>query len=126
MSNPEVEAVKVFVIRNQDNRYLTKKHQWRSGNNSNELYRAKERDVGLNELIEVNAKDIMARLELVECELSSQRQPVVEVLADDPPEAMEEAQLELGEEQSEEAVPQAPHLELVKSDTASESLSPAS
>ena len=80
----------VFVIRNHEKRYLTKKHKWRSGNDKNILYRASEKDVALNELIEVNAKDIMARLQLVLCDLDDNNQPIVEVLADDPPEELEE------------------------------------
>ena len=80
----------VFVIRNHENRYLTKKHKWRSGNDKNILFRAIEKDVALNELIEVNAKDIMARLQLIVCELDEHNHPIVEVLTDDPPEELEE------------------------------------
>ena len=101
----------VFVIRNQDDRYLTKKQQWVSGQDNSIVYRNVERDVVLNELIEVNAKDILARLELVEVELNSHKHPVVEVLADDPPEALDENEAEegLGEFESNQ-----PNLELVK------------
>lgn len=74
----------VFVIRNHENRYLTKKHKWRNGSDNSLLFRSAERDVALNELIEVNAKDIMARLQLVLCELDDRDHPAVEVLAEDP------------------------------------------
>lgn len=106
MSTPEVLAASVFVIRNQDNRYLTKKHLWRCGAVNNELFRAKEKDIALNELIEVNSKDIMARLEIIECDMNTQRQPVVDVLTDDPLEMENTAPL---------SVP--PHLELVQNTT---------
>ena len=82
----------VFVIRNHDNRYLTKKHKWRSGKDTAALFRSPERDIALNELIEVNAKDVMARLQLISCNLDDHDQPMVEVLADDPPEELEEDQ----------------------------------
>jgi hypothetical protein len=111
----------VFVIRNHENRYLTKKHKWRSGNDKNILYRASEKDIALNELIEVNAKDIMARLQLVICELDDHDQPLVEVLTDDPPELLEE---DLAEQQAAEAFKQMagksdgkPALELVRSNS---------
>lgn len=84
----------VFVIRNHENRYLTKKHQWRSGNDRNVLFRSAEKDVALNELIEVNAKDVLARLQLLTVDLDDREQPRVEVLADDPPEETPEATLE--------------------------------
>jgi hypothetical protein len=80
----------VFVIRNHENRYLTKKRKWRSGTDNARLFRAVEKDIALNELIETNAHDIQARLELVECEIDNHKHPVVEVLAEDPPEALEE------------------------------------
>jgi hypothetical protein len=79
----------VFVIRNHENRYLTRKHQWRSGNDRHLLFRSAEKDVALNEMIEVNARDILARLQLLACELDDRDQPVVEVLAEDPPELLE-------------------------------------
>lgn len=85
-----MSADSVFVIRNHENRYLTKKHKWRSGKERQTLFRSAEKDVALNELIEVNAKDIMARLQLVLCEADDHGLPVVDVMADDPPEALEE------------------------------------
>jgi hypothetical protein len=113
----------VFVIRNHENRYLTKKHKWRSGNDKNILYRASEKDVALNELIEVNARDIMARLQLIVCELDERDQPLVEVLSEDPPEELEE---DLAEQQAAEAFKQMvgnndgkPALELVRNTAAS-------
>jgi len=112
----------VFVIRNHENRYLTKKHKWRSGNDKNILYRTSEKDIALNELIEVNAKDIMARLQLIVCELDERDQPLVEVLTDDPPEELEE---DLAEHQAAEAFKQMaghsdgkPALELVRNNPA--------
>lgn len=82
----------IFVIRNHENRYLTKKHKWRSGADPGILFRSADKDVALNELIEVNAKDVMARLQLVSCELDERDRPCVEVLAADPPEDLEEDQ----------------------------------
>ena len=123
MSTPAESPVKIFVIRNQDDRYLTKKHLWRSGVMTGELYRAKEHDVALNELIEVNAKDVLARLEIVACEIDKQKQPVVEVLADDPSEGLDDSEGDVVAVTEEPAQP--PHLELVKKDSAAESLSPA-
>lgn len=80
----------VFVIRNHENRYLTRKHKWRSGKDRNRLFRSMEKDIALNELIEVNAKDILARLQLLTVELDDHDQPLVEVLTEDLPEHLEE------------------------------------
>ena len=111
----------VFVIRNHENRYLTKKQKWRSGNDKNILFRTSEKDIALNELIEVNAKDIMARLQLIVCDLDDRDQPLVDVLTDDPPETLEE---DLAEQQAAEAFKQMagrgsdkPALELVRNNS---------
>ncbi len=105
----------VFVIRNQDLRYLTKKQQWRSGVDNSVLFRSSEKDIALNELIETNAKDVLARLELVECEVDKHNHPVVEVLADDPPEARAEDAADKGDDSSGgNSEADKPVLELVK------------
>ncbi|MCB1616645.1 MAG: hypothetical protein KDI30_11575, partial [Pseudomonadales bacterium] len=43
------------------------------------LFVSPHRDIALNQLIEANARDIEARLELVDCEMDEKRLPLVEV-----------------------------------------------
>jgi len=69
----------VFVIRNQHQQYLGKQQNWLSGADAKLLYQTQYHDEALNTLIEVNAKDIELRGEILEVELNEKKQPVVEV-----------------------------------------------
>ncbi|OUR92783.1 hypothetical protein A9Q81_15805 [Gammaproteobacteria bacterium 42_54_T18] len=75
---------KAFVIRNQDGQYLTKKGEWVSGKEAKGLYHQAHGDQALNQLIEVNAKDIYLRGTIVELELCEKRQPIVLEYGPDP------------------------------------------
>jgi len=87
-----------FVIRNQEGQYLTKKSEWVSGKDGSVLYHQLHRDQALNQLIELNAKDIFLRGSAVELELSEKRRPIVIEYGPDPeqPELLE-AEQESGE-----------------------------
>ena len=93
---------KAFVIRNQDGQYLTKKGEWVSGKEAKGLYHQAHQDQALNQLIEVNAKDIYLRGNIIELELCEKRRPIVLEYGPDPeqPEllsegaGLEEAELE--------------------------------
>jgi len=75
---------KAFVIRNQDGQYLTKKGEWVSGKEAKGLYHQAFSDQALNQLIEVNAKDIYLRGIIVELELCEKRRPIVLEYGPDP------------------------------------------
>jgi len=96
---------KAFVIRNQDGQYLTKKGEWVSGKEVIGLYHQAHHDQALNQLIEVNAKDIYLRGTILELDLCEKRRPIVleygpdpeqpELLSEDAP--LDNAQLESGD-----------------------------
>ncbi len=75
---------KTFVIRNQDGQYLTKKGEWVSGKEATGLYHQAHSDQALNQLIEVNAKDIYLRGNIIELELCEKRRPIVLEYGPDP------------------------------------------
>ena len=88
---------KAFVIRNQDGQYLTKKGEWVSGKEAKGLYHQAHSDQALNQLIEVNTKDIYLRGTILELDLCEKRRPIVLEYGPDPeqPELLsEDAELE--------------------------------
>ena len=74
----------VFVIRNQLGQYLTRKWEWVSGRDSSVLFHQPWYDQALNQLIEINSKDIELRGKVVELELDDKGRPVVLELGPDP------------------------------------------
>lgn len=68
-----------FVIQNQHYQYLDKQGNWRSGKDSQALYRTEFHDEALNTLIETNAKDIHQRCKVVEVAIDDKKRPVVTV-----------------------------------------------
>lgn len=82
----------LFVIRNQNQHYLGRHHEWLDGSHAPALFRTPHRDVAVNELFEANLKDVGLRGEIIACEADERGQPVVEVLnpiPDAPPPADE-------------------------------------
>lgn len=73
-----------FVIRNQDGQYLTKKGEWASGKEPAGLYHQPHHDQALNQLIEVNAKDIYLRGTILELKVCEKRRPIVVEYGPDP------------------------------------------
>lgn len=66
-----------FVIRNQLGQYFTKKKEWASGKEANILFHQSHYDQSLNQLIEINSKDIELRGEVIELEQDEKKRPVV-------------------------------------------------
>lgn len=73
-----------FVIRNQEGQYLTKKNVWVSGKEAVGLYFQPHYDQALNQLIELNSKDIYLRGSVVELEVCEKRRPVIVEYGPDP------------------------------------------
>ena len=67
----------VYVIANQYLHYLGKQAQWLEEGDVSHIFRTPHYDVALNQLIEVNARDIEQRLSLLECPLDDKGQPVL-------------------------------------------------
>lgn len=74
-----MQPKRTFVIRNQFQQYLDKHSGWQSGKDAQALYRADYHDQALNTLIEINAKDISLRGEIIETDLDDKKRPIVEV-----------------------------------------------
>ena len=71
---------RLFVIRNQNQHYLGRHHDWLDGSHRPALFRTPHRDVAVNELFEVNVKDFALRGEIIACEADDKGYPAVEVL----------------------------------------------
>lgn len=69
----------VFVIRNQNDQYLEKKHGWQSGKDAAALYFTAHHDEALNTLLEINSKDIELRGYIIEVDKDDKKRPIVEV-----------------------------------------------
>ena len=67
----------VFVIRNQHGLYLTRQNEWVDGHDAAPLFKAAFRDMALNTLIELNAKDIELRGVIVEVEVNEKGLPKI-------------------------------------------------
>lgn len=83
----------VFVIRNQSGQYLTRKGEWVSGRDTSALFHQPWYDQALNQLIEINAKDIELRGKVVALEVDDKGRPVVLELGPDTqqPELLEQS-----------------------------------
>ncbi|MEC8427997.1 MAG: hypothetical protein VXZ35_06190 [Pseudomonadota bacterium] len=82
----------VFLLQNQDKRFLTKQGEWCDGRDTNHLYRTVHRDEALNQMVESNARDYTLRIKILECATNDRGVPQI---ADDdlPPLDMVEASL---------------------------------
>jgi len=69
--------MKIFIIKSHDGRLLGKDLAWVDGANANLIFTAQHRDVALNQLIELNAKDIHLRAEITECEADKKGRPAL-------------------------------------------------
>ncbi|MEE4277081.1 MAG: hypothetical protein V2I82_01285 [Halieaceae bacterium] len=68
----------VFVIRNQLQQFWTRAGDWVDGREPQRVLKFKHRDEALNQLVELSARDIELRGEVLSCELSARGEPVVE------------------------------------------------
>ncbi len=57
---------------------MAKDQQWVDGRDARLLYRTTYKDEALNQLFEVNSKDVNLRIKLVECELNEKGNPVID------------------------------------------------
>ena len=76
-----------FVIQNQAGQYCTKKSEWVSGKDAAVLFHQVHHDQALNQLIELNAKNISLRGVVIELALCEKRRPVVVEYGPDPEQA---------------------------------------
>ncbi len=69
----------VFVVCNQLGHFWSKSKTWVDGREARAVYRAKHEDEAINTLVELSAKDIDLRGEVVGVPLSERHEPIVNV-----------------------------------------------
>jgi hypothetical protein len=69
--------MKIYIIQSREMSTLDKHLQWTLNIESSSLFYTPHRDIALNQLIELNAKDISLRADVVECAADPQGRPVV-------------------------------------------------
>ncbi len=65
-----------YLIKNHNARYLSKELEW-VDNDGSSLFHTPHKDVALNQLIEVNARDIHVRASVISCETDKKGRPVI-------------------------------------------------
>lgn len=73
----------LFIISNSQGHFYSKQKDWTDGKQPHSIYRAKHFDEALNTLLELNAKDIEMRGQVLEAEIDERGEPVV-VISDIP------------------------------------------
>jgi hypothetical protein len=68
--------MKVYILKTQNNLVLNKNFEWSSEPHRDTVFSSLHRDIALNQLIEINAKDISLRVSIVECEADSKSRPI--------------------------------------------------
>lgn len=71
----------VYVVRNQEGYFATKKKEWECGREPKLLFRSEHKDEAINLVFELSSKDIYLRAEAIAVDLSDDKQPIVEVTA---------------------------------------------
>ncbi|WP_439101985.1 hypothetical protein [Congregibacter sp.] len=68
----------VFIIQNQLGQFWTRAGEWVDGREPQRVLKTKHRDEAVNQLVELSAKDIDLRGEVLLCELDERQEPVIE------------------------------------------------
>lgn len=69
----------IFILQNQYHQFLDKSLQWVNNCGTSQLFKNAHRDIVLNQLMELNAKDIQLRAKLVTCQLDAKGNPVLPI-----------------------------------------------
>ena len=101
--------VTAYVVCNQLGQYLTKKGEWCSGKDANQIFFKPHFDEALNQLFEVNTKDIELRGKVVEVEVADKK-PIIESFGPDPvqPDLTEDNAASKSEAESSQVVAELP------------------
>ncbi|GAB5414809.1 MAG: hypothetical protein Cons2KO_24120 [Congregibacter sp.] len=68
----------IYIIRNQLGQFWTRAGEWVDGREPQRLLKLKHQDEALNQLVELSAKDIELRGEVLATSLNDKKEPVVE------------------------------------------------
>ncbi|MFL0798607.1 MAG: hypothetical protein K6L73_14090 [Cellvibrionaceae bacterium] len=80
----------VFILQNQNKYFLNKHREWVDGHDAGLVFRTPHRDIALNEMIEVNSKDVTQRIRIMECDVNSRNHPLIDEEDLPPPAPKEE------------------------------------
>ena len=69
--------MRIYIIQSQDMATLDKHLQWTQDIEASSVFYTPHRDIALNQLIELNAKDTSLRADIVECSADSKGRPIV-------------------------------------------------
>ena len=69
--------MKIYILQTQDQRTLNRDLEWGSEADRTMVFCTPYRDIALNQLIELNAKDIDMRASIVECEADAKGRPLL-------------------------------------------------
>jgi hypothetical protein len=69
--------MKVYILKTQNNLVLNKNFEWSSEPHRDTVFSSPHRDIALNQLIELNAKDISLRVSIVEREADSKGRAIL-------------------------------------------------
>ena len=67
----------VYLLQNQDKLILNRNREWTDARDLKSLYQTPHKDEGINQKVEVNAKDYTQRIHLLECELNEKKLPII-------------------------------------------------
>lgn len=74
--------MKIFILQRHDTAVLSKDLEWTCDVTSNDIFYSPHRDVALNQLVELNAKHIDLRVNIIECEADANGRPVMQLEAE--------------------------------------------
>ena len=69
--------MRIYILQTQDQRTLNRDLEWSSEADRTMVFCTPYRDIALNQLIELNAKDIDMRASIVECEADAKGRPLL-------------------------------------------------
>jgi len=77
MANCHGIGMKIYIIKNHNENVLGKAFEWLDRTTASLIFNTPHRDIALNQLIELNAKDINLRAQIVECEADKKGRPIM-------------------------------------------------
>lgn len=60
-----------YILQRSDGLYLGEDLDWTAKDENNPLYHSEYQDIALNQLVELNAKDINLRAKVISCEINA-------------------------------------------------------
>ena len=73
--------MQIFILQRHDKAVLSKDLDWTCNITSNDIFYSPHRDIALNQLVELNAKQIDLRVNIIECEADAKGRPVMQLEA---------------------------------------------